>query len=216
MRLFFLLFLFCISSQTILVAQESEQQLNAAKQALKEGSLIVFLPTQHKAIEHLTKMRDQAAPNSADYERYNKQIEIRMAEVKLQQTFISRAFRAYYTLNEVYFLFDSDWKQLQAGQAQGLFLNDHLEKSDRIIGPKDNFLIVRKYRADQSRYTIKEALVVYDQAGRDLPEPFPAATSLKVPFALAALLSPSEDAEQRKYNKAVHAINNKLKHFLED
>lgn len=189
-----------ISTQT---SNTNEEQMEAAINAVKTGGLVILLPTKAKTLAAL----EETLTNENFTEKSKNQIRRRIDEtknnIKRDQEWIVALFDRYYTAGDTYFIYDTDFKNLKNGLLSGYFLDKNLAISSSIERP-ENFLIVRKGNPDQSQYTTREALIVYDKNGADLPRPFPSVSPL---WGLA--LS-KDQVDFMRYRNAIRKLSSKF------
>ena len=174
--LFFLL-LFGFNAIFTQASQTDEERMEMAINAITQGGLVVLLPTKSKTIKALEKTLTDGDLSQKSRVQLAKRLDNTKSIVQRDQKWLITFFDRYYTSGGVYFIYDKDLKNLQSDTSTGYFLDKNLV-TDLSINRPDDFLIVRKAIPDQVHYTTRDALIVYDKEGNDLPPQFPSVSPL--------------------------------------
>lgn len=204
------LFFFCLSTLFSTAQTDSLQQaaFESAGLALKDGGLVVLLPTKSKTIAAMEDLL-----TSGDLSK-NRQLSlaVRLEDIKKDvirdQEWIIELLDEYYTVGDLYFIYDHDWPTIKDSTQAGYFLNHNLDYDSKISSP-EKFLILRKGTPDPAKYTVREAFILYDQDGQDLADPFPSIAGLAEPFLPFTITK--EQIDFARYKRAIKKLSRNLK-----
>ena len=196
-----------------LCAQTAEDPQSLATDystALRSGGLIVRLPSQRNKIEAMRAFRDTAQLAELTKQRLTANIHQLEQETRENNLSLIRAFREYYELTPVQFLYDTAVGHLLAGRLQGHFVDDSLRAIPEKSVPEADFLSLRIGYTDPGDYSGAEALILGDARWKDVQPPFPTAVAFNnASFFLGQWLNPST-ASHRRHQKAIDRLSKKL------
>ncbi|MFM9949833.1 MAG: hypothetical protein ACKV1O_17995 [Saprospiraceae bacterium] len=188
------------------------QAFEAAK-ALKEGVLVVCLPSNNKKIKALSALLDNPQVNENEKMRIRKQLETTESESRSDNLTTITAFRQEYRFSEVYFAYDTAIVQLRKGINDGHFLNDALETDPKVSLAGKNWFVLRIGYTDATQSSGAEAFILSDSSLNELQPPFPAAVRLdNLGYLINKTLAP-EIASRKRMTKAVRKLQEKLGEF---
>jgi len=199
-----------ISLSSSLHAQTAESPATDYAPALRSGGLIVRLPSQRNKIEAMRAFRDTAQLNELSKQRLTTNISKLEQETRESNLSLMRAFRQYYELTPVQFLYDTAVSHLLAGRLSGHFIDDSLRAIQDKSVPQDGFLSLRIGYTDPGDYSGAEAMILGDARWQDVQPPFPTAIAFNnASFFVGQWLNPST-ASHRRYQKAIERLSKKL------
>ena len=210
--------LFC----STLTGQENTSMTNEEKEKLavmhinnlKEGALIVLLPTNNNKLAAIQKLLDGGELKDKTAERLEKE---KAQTIQQNNNFNKRlilAFQKNYDFSEVRFITDTVAHQLTDGNIKSLFVDETLQVDPSITideGPV-YFLRIGSTQKDQSQNL--EAMILTDKQLNDLRAPFPYYARLNHFGAFMGSIFPSENQAQRNVDKSVSALNKSLEKFM--
>lgn len=210
--------LLLLSFSCAVFAQETEEPVGPRRQAyetaqaLKQGTLIVVLPSHSNKIKAMKAMLDNPSVGDKDKERIGKQLETTMTEGRLNNRITIGAFREFYRFSEVYFAYDTATTQLRNGITEDFFLNDSLEVDEQLSVPAGKaWFTLRTGYMDAADSSGAEAFILSDRDFKELPPPFPGAVRLdNVNFLINRTLAP-EIAVRKRMGKAVKKLEERLR-----
>ena len=207
------LFFLCLSTLFSTAQTDSLQQaaFESAGLALKDGGLVVLLPTKSKTIAAMEELLISGDLSKNRQLSLSVRLEDTRHEVLRDQEWIMELLYEYYTVGDLYFIYDHDWPSVKNGAQTGYFLNHNLDLDNKISSP-DNFLILCKGTPDPSKYTVREAFMLYDQHGNDLPPTFPSISGLAEPFLPFTFTK--EQIDFARYKRAVKKLSRNLKEVV--
>ena len=177
---------------------------------LKDGVLVVRLPSNSKKMAALQALIDGGKLKKATLKRTQEQLESTKYTTKLFSETMIRAFEAYYQFSDVLFMYDTAATQLKGGQLSGFFLNDSLEVAPS-AGLKDtSFLVLRFGLTRSSRGQSIEAAVLMDRQMDDMLPPFPYYVKMNNFSSIMGTLFPKTNQFERSLGKAVRRLNAQL------
>lgn len=169
----FLFFGITLSAQGEKIASERKAIGAEAIVDLKEGALLVRLPSKRRKIQHLEGLIADRDLAEKTRKRLRKDLENTINERNRYNIQLTKAFDSLFTFTEVYFLYDSAMVVLNKGERSGFFLDKNLELDQNKTLKTEQFLVARIGSTDASKTTAIEAIVIMDKKGKDLERPFP-------------------------------------------
>ena len=170
-----------------------------------EGTLIVYIPTQHRKIEILESMLTHAKKKK----RVQKRLDEVLNETKELQTSIVHSYNQYFTFTKVYFMPDTMASKLFDGQRAYLFINKQFEIDPTIRLESDCYYISYIGNPKQVSSTGKKSLMIEQKDGSPLYAPFPFA----IPFYSLLDAIDSETGYASIVERAVITQERKLNEF---
>jgi len=141
-------------------ANEPEQLI----QDLKEGILLVRMPTFRAKIDTLKSMLRRSNP--AGKGRLEKMLSDTEAERDSLLVQYKRAFRDVYNFSDVAYYFDYEGRDLQ--KAKMYSMNGQILSHDSISGKPVFYLFF-----ERTKESAIDALIIHDAAGNEIPSAFP-------------------------------------------
>jgi hypothetical protein len=178
--------------------------------SLKEGTLIVKLPTHTAKLKAMKKLANDetVSPNKRD--RLKMLIENTEKEALAFQRNMVLAFDSVYTFSEVLFTFDQQYDQLKAGKLDGIFLDDDLQINPNIKATQLPFFVLRFGSTNREGSYGVEAMVIMNDQLKDMQSPFPYYQKTADLRAVVGRLLPAENQDQRDAIRQVKRLNKKL------
>ena len=200
--------------------QPREERVETAREsvrALKQGTLIVRLPSYQTKIDGLKDVLSSAGPDSPNRKRIEKQLEQTLADRQEFNQNIMEAFREAYNFSEVHFMLDTATATLKTGQLQGYFLNDNLETDPAIQleGPIPYFILRFGSTSNMTTDGL-EAMVVMNDRFQDMYKPFPYYQRLNDFAAVMGSIFPAPDQKKKDALRIVGKLNAKLHDFYQE
>jgi len=185
----------------------------AAIRTLKEGVLLVRLPSNHRKMQELERL---IAEPTLD-ERRRKQLQDRLETLREDTRRFAHtlrdAFLERYDFSPVLFLYDTvAWQTVQQHPA-GYFLNAELQPDPALARPHDRYLFARMgYTKPEGGQGI-EALVISDARLQDLQSPFPYYSMVNTLGAVFDTVLGAPKARRKHTFKMVARLNKQLHRF---
>lgn len=191
----------------------SKSKAYDAAKALKEGVLVVCLPSNHNKIKAMSALVNNPQVGENEKKRIRKQLETTVSESRSDNKIAIAAFRQEYRFSEVYFAYDTAVTQLRQGITEGFFLNDSLDMNpDASLAGKAWFVLRMGY-TDASQTSGAESFTMSDSNLEALKPPFPAAIRLdNLGYLINRALAP-EIAARKRMTKAARKLQERLGDF---
>lgn len=179
---FILIFVIVLFSfPLMLFSQENEQSPGEVREqvafehinALKNGTLVVRLPTHHKKMAAMEELIESEKVSEKNKKRLQSQLRDLKAETKAHNQSIMQAFKENFTFVEVRFIHDTSTLALIQNQEAGIYLNEEEQPIPNSQIKEGGFLLLRLGKAKMDGQSRLDALVFMDQEGKDLEKPFP-------------------------------------------
>ncbi|MCP3930270.1 MAG: hypothetical protein GY705_14345 [Bacteroidetes bacterium] len=218
------LFCFFILPIIFLFAQEPafSAKIDKVKKAenaietLKNGKLIVQLPSDHRKITSMQKLVDSPKVDEKEKKRLKQLLETTVQENKEHNRLLIQAFREYYDFSEIYFIHDTASMHLKKGVMTGIFLDDNLKENASISPELSDYLILRRGLTDYATSARKEALIFMDAHHEYPPKPFPNYFGLNSFQYIFDKIFQSSEAEKRNYPRVINKLNQKLHKYYSE
>ncbi len=195
-------------------AQAARQQ--RAVQAindLKDGCLLVRLPSKYNKLRELERLSASKSVSEAAQKRMREQYLTTLSERDSFNARLMTAFTSQYHFSDVLFFYDTSSVQVKERKLDKLFLNAELQPELDYPDPAKPFLILRLGTTDPSVTSGIEAMVVMDAQFADLERPFPYYIKLKsLGHILEAIFSPKKRAIRSPGHLAAE-LNRKMMDF---
>lgn len=216
MRLLFLLF-FALGCPLLLPAQEASDELHRNPKdaiiALKQGTLVVRLPSNQRKIKALEASLDKAEPNTSRARWLEKELAYTRESTLEFNTNMVKALNEAYTFSGLRFTYDYFTPQIKAGQWEGIFLNDGLEVDPAIEpGEGETFLLTFGRTQKEASDGIEAMVLMTDQLDR-FAKPFPYYQRLNDFEAFIGSLFPKENQKEEDAMRLVGKLDKKLYKF---
>lgn len=201
-RAILILFVLTLLTTPALQAQPSASD---AIQSLKNGALVMRLPTYAKKIAAL---EDIIARNSdeASVRRARTLLEQTVTETKEENLRIIRSFREFYNFSAVYFMYDTSLTALAKGARKGIFLQDDLSPNPALSLQSDQFIIAQIGYTDPATTARAEALILTDLSLKRIEAPFPSAIRYNTLSELFGLKDTAREKQIKLLNKRLKQI----------
>lgn len=205
------------AGQETFLSREERSQINRESiKSLKEGTLIVRLPSYQAKVDALKDILSSTGPNHPNRKRIEKQLEQTLADRKEFNRNMIQAFREAYDFSKVLFMLDTATASLKSGQVQGIFLDPGLGIDPGIRMEDPPFFILRFGSTSDMTTDGVEAMVVMNSQFEDMDKPFPYYQRLHDFAAVMGSIFPVEDQKQKDALRIVGKLNKKLKEYYKD
>ena len=216
-KLHLLALLFCLPC--FLMAQPEDTGASPRRKAyesikaLKEGILVVCLPSNHNKIKALSALLNNPQVGETEKKRIQEQLATTISESQSDNKITIAAFRQEYRFSEIYFAYDTAVIQLRNGIPGGFFLNDSLEVVPRTSLAGKPWFVLRMGYTDATQNSGAEAFMLSDSNLNELPPPFPAAIRFdNLSYLINRALAP-EIAVRKRMTKVAKKLQQKLGDF---
>ena len=173
---------------------------------LKEGVLIVVLPTRHKKIAELERLLASDELSDKSRRRLGRMLADTRASVASLQQALRNAFRDAYRFSAVAFAYDHEAVRLKPAE---LALTD-VSGAPFALPPGRPVYFAMLGRTDPQTGSSMEALLIADAQREVLQRPFPYYQRRYPPAAILDALIGAPGAEERHTRKMVARLNRKL------
>jgi hypothetical protein len=181
-------------------------------QALKNGVLLVRLPTGAAKIAKLQELMEREDAGSAYQKRLQQELVRTREDTERQNRALVRAFRDIYKFSDAMFFFDTSAPALKAGNHTGIFLDDFLQ-ADPGQSLDGRFYLVAAIGVTQEA-ALDDALIVYNANYDPMPKPFPYYSDVSTGELLWRSISRRGAAlEEEHYRLLVERLNRKFFKF---
>ena len=144
---------------------------DAAEQAfndLKNGTLVVRLPSNHNKITRMQQVIDRPETSESGRKRLQEQLRETVDETRIWNRLLMKAFQQEFDFAEVRFFYDTATVWLVGGARAGIFLNENLEVDETIAIPTNDWLGLRVGKTDPAETVRQDALIFTDRNFADL------------------------------------------------
>ncbi len=172
-RIVIFLFLGLLSGSTVTAQSSAKQRSMEAIQALREGAIVVRLPSKRNKLKALNEALAKDNLDAKTRARYEAEIEKTIEKRDRYNRELVNAMEELYDFSALYFVYDTAVVQLKSGVKEGIFVNENLESDPQIRLEEKTFFVLRMGTTKKGSTTGLEALVVADSALDDLTAPFP-------------------------------------------
>ena len=208
-------------SSVLAGAQESlehsgkERKKIAAEQIkkLREGVLVVRLPSNQRKIDALQALIDGGELNEKDQQRMEGQLNETIENTRKANKRIITGFNQHYNYSEVVFMLDTAVHALKRGQHTDIFLNDSLVLDPAIKLKGRDFFILRFGKLSQENSTGFQAIILSDANFKDLYKPLPYFVRINRLGSIIGTILPRPEQAQRNVDKIVIKLNKNLRRF---
>lgn len=200
--------LFGLSILTLNAIQAQPVAADDAIDILKNGALIMRLPSNAKKIAALEDIISRNEDPAA-VRRATKLMEETQAETREENQRIIRFFREFYKFSAVYFMYDTSLSTLAGGARRGIFLRDDLSPDPTLSLPNDQFLLAQIGYTDQSSSARAEALIITGLDMKPIQAPFPSAIRYNTLSELFGLKDTARERQVKLLNKKLGQYNSR-------
>jgi len=183
--------------------------------ALRNGTLLMLLPTKHKNISAINKALSQEGLSSKSTKRLNKKRnKIVKNQQKANETIVETMWN-HYEFSNFRILYDTAMVHVLAGEGQGHFLNDQLELDPSITLDSNNPIYsVRFGQGSVSETNNFEGFIIRDSENEQPPKPFPYYVKAKYPpsSVFAAFIGKAADVSPN-FKKMILQLNSRLTNY---
>lgn len=204
--------LFFIGGSSI-AAQNAETKAKEMLQQLKNGALIIRIPSNQNKIKALTELANKAEASEVERERAASLLESTQNETAAASVIIQTTFANFFKFTQCYFMFDKDTDQLSKGERQGYLLDEQLQYSSTITLDVDHFFVLDIGYTDPANSARSYALIIKDQGFKELTAPFPYAQRINTTGLIIDQLS-GKNNFQKYFKKAVIKLDKRLERAL--
>ncbi|MEO1513623.1 MAG: hypothetical protein AAFV95_01380 [Bacteroidota bacterium] len=160
--------------ETDAAAGDPLEQSIAAIKELKDGVLIVRLPSKHRKIEQLTQLLDNDKLSKRKRKRMQKLLDQAIEQRDRDGEGIWDAYTKNYDFSELYFTYDTSTVHLKNGLQSGFFLNAQKEVDPSISLAGRPFYLVGKGKVrERENSPGLDAFVILDKDFKRMKGPFP-------------------------------------------
>ena len=182
------------------------ERAKAAIQDLKNGALIIRLPSNHKKIAALQETAKRNPSNA----RVKELIKITQQKTLKDAQLFAASLEKGYDFSNYYLMWDYSLDSLRNGIKSGYFLNNDLKRDETIKLKEDKFLTLRH---GLSKNQSLESFLVTDQNLEDLEKPFPRYFRLNTFKYFFNSLFFAKTAKQQQMSILASEINERMTHF---
>lgn len=211
-----LLLLAALPLTTIAYGQTSDAPFKdpvAAIKALREGTLIVRLPSGQRKMAALEEALEKEEKGSSRAEWLRKELESTRLETQSFNENMYGAFREIYDFSDLRFTYDYATPELKAGRFKGHLLNEDLKPSAD-IGVENLPVFILSFGRTNKEYSDGvEAMVILGEQLKSPPPPFPYYQRLNDFKAFWGSIFPRPDQEEYDALRLVGKLNEKLEKF---
>lgn len=192
-----------------------KQRSQEAIKALKEGVLVVRLPSKRNKIKALKEVLMDKTIDVSYKRRTKKLLDKTIEERDTYGKEMIAAFEEYYNFSKYLFIYDTAANHLVKGDFENIFLDKDLQPLANTTLENENYYVLRNGTTDPSNTAGVEALVVADADNVDLEKPFPYYVR-RTDFAtmLSRIFSPNK-AMTVSVKKSVSKLNSNFIKFYE-
>lgn len=180
---------------------------------LRQGILIVRLPSNHRKIEAYQELIDGGNLKEGEQQRLERQKAVTLEETREFNRLVMEAFAREYNFSAVQFTLDTSTAHLLSGNRHGFFLNDSLEIDPDIQREPGTGYILRIGSTDYANSTGIEAMIIADDELNDLKAPFPYYSRLHHFSAVMGSIFPAEKQREKDIRRTVRKLNRGLNSF---
>lgn len=223
LSIFRVLFLIIVNTGFVLpiLGQEEENQsyrerkdkAEADIKKLKEGVLIIRLPSQRNKIEMLQELLDGGKLEEKTEKRIRERLEGTKAKTESFNKSMMTAFYEKYRFSDFLFMLDTASVQLKNGTRQGIFLNKELTIDPSLSLDDRPYFVLRFGTTYSGRGQSIDAMVLMDQTQDDLTLPFPYYVRIHNFDSVMGGLFPKPKQELKNALRLVEKLHKKLVDF---
>jgi hypothetical protein len=204
-----ILFLCCISTE---VFSQTKTNPHESIRALKEGVLIVRLPTRSAKIAKLEELSAREEEGSAYQKRLQEELVRTREETERQNRALVRSFRDIYRFSDVMFLYDTSASLLKSGDYEGIFLTDSLQVASS-LSPGDRYYLIAAIGVTPEA-ALEDALIIYDDHFNTMSKPFPYYADVStIELLWLGVRAKGDKLDQAHYSLLVERLNRKFFKF---
>ena len=191
-----------------------QARAEAAIKTLREGVLLVRLPSHQKKAAALQRLLDSPEVDESRKNAIRRELESTLAEASYRNRRLIQAFGRYYDFSPVLFLYDTGSTAVADGQRAGMFLDDSLRIDPALGFGEEPFFFARiGYTDETSSSGAADALILSDRNFGDLSDPFPNNFYISTTkLVISRFFSPST-ADDKYYRQLVSKLDRQLKKF---
>ncbi len=183
--------------------------------ALKEGTLVMLLPSKHKNIAAIEKALAKEGLSTTSKNRLKKKRKKILKKQQKANEAIVDALWEYYEFSSFKVLYDTSMVHILAGKASGYFLDDNLKIDPSInIDHTTPIYSVRFGKGIVSETNHFEGFIIRDSDNEQPPKPFPYYVKAKYPpsSVFAAFIGKAENVSP-DFTKMISKLNNNLTNY---
>lgn len=185
----------------------------AAIKALREGTLLVRLPSSQRKIAALEESLAKEETGTARAKWLRKELEATRSETQSFNENMHQAFREAYGFSDLRFTYDYATPELKAGRFKGNLLDEDLEPSAEVEMGELPVFILSFGRTSKEYSDGVEAMVILGEQLKSPPPPFPYYQRLNDFKAFWGSIFPRPDQEIYDALRLVGKLNEKLEKF---
>lgn len=196
-------------------AQSAEERAEEAIKRLKEGTLLVRLPSRQRKIDAMEEVLSGYAPDDKRRARMERLLQETRVEAATFNRNMMTAFRDSFDFAEVRFFYDYNTPKLKAGESAGLFLNETLRADPSIQLPDGSYYILGFGQTHKEYSDGLEAMFIMSSDFERMGPPFPYYQRLNDFAAFMGSIFPAPNQEMRDALRLVGKLDQKLDKFHE-
>ncbi|HKK79768.1 MAG TPA: hypothetical protein VJ933_09070 [Phaeodactylibacter sp.] len=197
------------------VAQSAEERAEAAIQELKEGTLLVRLPSRQRKMDAMEQVLNGYAPDDKRRARMERLLQETQEEAATFNRNMMTAFRDSFDFAKVRFFYDYNTPEVKAGETAGLLLNEDLEADPSITLPDQPAYILGFGQTNKDYSDGLEAMFIMSGDFERMGPPFPYYQRLNDFAAFMGSIFPAPNQEMRDALRVVGKLDQKLDKFYE-
>lgn len=196
-------------------AQNAEERAEEVIKSLKDGTLLVRLPSRQRKIDAMEQVLSGYAPDDKRRPRMEKLLRETREEAATFNRNMMTAFRDSFDFSEVRFFYDYNTPKLKAGESAGLFLNEELTADPSIPLPDGSYFILGFGQTQKDYSDGLEAMYIMDSDFKRMTAPFPYYQRLNDFAAFMGSIFPAPNQEMRDALRLVGKLQKKLRAFYQ-
>ncbi len=218
--IFYPLLLASLAFPLLLPGQQQHSKEEAARQSreaihrLRNGTLIVRLPSQRAKIEALQDIIQNTPADNPRRKRLEKLLEQTLADKREFGENMMKAFQEAYDFSEVRFMYDTATSSLGSGK-RDVFLDENLEVHPGLSLDETPYFILGfgSTSTANERSDGVEAMIIMDEDLEPLQSPFPYYGRLNDFGAFIGSIFPAPGQKEKDALRIVGKLNDKLVGF---
>lgn len=195
-------------------AYSPEQRARESINSLKEGVLIVRLPSQQAKTDAIREVINTPGASEAARKRLEKQLETAISSQREFNLNMMRAFREAYDFSDVLFIYDTSTSLLKTGNHSGIFLDSSLQAQPGIRLEKAPYFILHFGSTSSETSDGVEAMIILDGQFKRLEKPFPFYQRLNDFSAFIGSFLPKPNQKTEDALRIVDKLNKKLNKYF--
>lgn len=204
----FIFFSILVNAQTS-ENRTSKEQIERSQKAIrkiKEGTIVVVLPSNANKIKELTKIVKSNNISKNQKLRLKNELFETVARTDRQNKYLLDFFIEHYDFSNLRFVYDTSIVEIKNGVTKDVFVNKNLLIDEKIELNSSIGGFIRIGRANQQGTGIL-SLLVCDRDNKVLDSPFP--------YNIVIPNDTNVKSEQENFEQIIEKTNNRLKFYYE-